>query len=65
MTRWRDPRLPKRWSDLAPSVAVHIPANRLLHAVDRMLESMQRTDDLVAELIDRSAAADRARRLRR
>jgi hypothetical protein len=37
--KWRDPRLPKRWTDVRPEMATLIPLNRLnrlLTTLDRM-----------------------------
>jgi hypothetical protein len=59
MTRWRDPRLPPSYKHLAPSMAAHIPVNRAIHAVNRLLDSMDASTARWAEIDKRLAEAER------
>jgi hypothetical protein len=65
MRPYRDPRLPPSYAHLAPTVAARIPANRIRHAIERLSDSLQAREDLLGEMTDRIAAAERAARARR
>lgn len=63
MTRWRDPRLPKRWSDVrGPGVAPKIAATRLIDALRRLDAAQRATQERIDDRLDELEAAQRARR---
>lgn len=48
MTGWRDPRLPKRWTDVRPGIGPRILVNRVIAAIDRLDASQRRLDGAIA-----------------